>query len=208
MQSLAFHQDGQSLASGDQHGVVKHWNLETGKCVRELDAGKLFKAYHQYEQGGVRAMAFASDFATLYCAGFEGTNANQAHGDPTVLAFDWQTGEQTNLMRASQSFKGPVLDIAFHPDGYVIGAGSSEGGGVLWFWKPGGETESHMIKNATSFRGLDVSADGLRIAATSFGDRGGQRGGNGRRLNKDGEYAGFAGGVVLYAPEDKDKTAS
>ena len=76
VQSLAFHKDGNILVSGDQHGVVKHWDVESAKCVRDLDATKLFKVYYQYEQGGVRAMTFDTDYSTLYCAGFEGTNAN------------------------------------------------------------------------------------------------------------------------------------
>ena len=199
VQSVRFHNDGKSLASGDQHGIVKHWDLGTGKCVRELDAGKLFKVFHQYEQGGVRSMTFDSEFQTLYCAGFEGLNANQAHGIPTVIDFDWASGKQKSTMNPSQDFKGPVIDIVYHPAGYLIGAGSSEGGGVLWFWKPGETKECHLVKNPTSFRSIDLDADGLRLAATAFGDRGGQRGGNGRRLNKDGEYLGFAGNIVLYS---------
>ncbi len=198
VQSVAFHNDGKSLVSGDQHGVVKHWNLETGKCERELDAGKLFKVFHQYEQGGVRSMTFDAGFKTLYCGGFEGVNANQAHGLPTVIALDWESGQQQLTMTPSQDFKGPILDLAFHPAGYLIGSGSSEAGGALWFWKPGEAKEVHLIKNPTSFRGIDLGRDGSRLVATAFGDRGGQRGGNGRRLNKDGEYEGFAGNIVLF----------
>ncbi len=203
VQSVAFHNDGKSLVSGDQHGFLKHWDISTGKCVRDFRADKLFKVYYQYEQGGVRSMTFDPEFKTLYCAGFEGRNANQADGDPTVVAFDWPSGKQTLVMKPSQAFKGPIMDVAFHPAGYLIGCGSSEGGGVLWFWKPGEAKEFHMVKNATSFRGIGLHPDGQRLAGTAFGDRGGQRGGNGRRLNKEGEYPGFAGHIVLYKPEDK-----
>lgn len=208
VQSVAFHRDGHSLVSGDQHGVVKHWNLADGKCQRDLDASKLFKVFHQYEQGGVRSMIFDPEFKTLYCAGFEGINANQAHGTPMVVALDWETGEQTLTMTPSQEFKGPILDLAFHPAGFLVGAGSSEGGGVLWFWKPGETQECHLIKNPTSFRGLDLTGDGLRFAAAAFGDRGGQRGGNGRRLDKDGQYVGFAGNIVLYSAHNEPANES
>ncbi len=203
VQSVTFHNDGHSLASGDQHGIVKHWNLDTGQCERDLDAGKLFKVFHQYEQGGVRSMTFDPDFKTLYCAGFEGENANQAHGKPTVVVLDWESGKEKLTMTPSQDFKGPIVDAMFHPAGYLIGAGSSEAGGVLWFWRPGEAQECHLVKNATSFRGIDIGADGLRLAATAFGDRGGQRGGNGRRLNNDGEYEGFAGHIVLYTSTEE-----
>lgn len=203
VQSVAFHNDGKSLVSGDQHGVVKHWNLDSGKCERDLDASKLFKVYHQYEQGGVRVMTFDPEFKTLYCAGFEGENANQAHGKPTVVVLDWESGKQKLTMTASQDFKGPILDVAFHPAGYLIGAGSSEAGGVLWFWRPGEAQECHLVKNVTSFRGIALDPEGQRLACAAFGDRGGQRGGNGRRLNKDGQYEGFAGNIVLYTTSEQ-----
>lgn len=203
VQSVAFHKDGESLASGDQHGVVKHWNIASGKCVRDLDAGNLFKVFHQYEQGGVRTMTFDTDFKTLYCGGFEGINANQAHGAPTVVALDWVSGKRLRTMKTSQDFKGPIVDMLYHPDGYLIAAGSSEGGGVLWFWKAGDSRECHLIKNPTSFRGVALDHQGVRLAAAAFGDRAGQRGGNGRRLNKDGEYPGFAGSLVLYELDEK-----
>lgn len=203
VQSVAFHNDGKSLASGDQHGVVRHWSLETGECLREFDAGKLFKVYNQYDQGGVRTMTFDDAFKTLYAGGFEGTNANQAHGVPTVLAFDWESGKQQHVMTPAEDFKGPIVDLIYHPAGYVIGAGSSEAGGMLWFFRHGEAHECHKLKNVTSFRGLALHADGLRLAATAFGDRGGQRGGNGRRLNNEGEYEGFAGNIVLYSAAEE-----
>ena len=164
VQSVAFHDDGQSLVSGDQHGVVKHWNLADGKCRRHLDASKLFKIFHQYEQGGVRSLIFDPDFKTLYCGGFEGVNANQAQGIPTVIALDWASGEAALTMTPSQDFKGPVFDMVFHPAGYLVGAGSSEAGGALWFWKPGETQECHLIKNPTSFRVIMKNAGNLNQA--------------------------------------------
>jgi WD40 repeat protein len=197
--SVVFYSDGDRLVSGDLHGVVKQWNISDGKCIRELDAAKLYKPYYQYHQGGVRCMTFDNDFNTLYCAGFEGQNANQAHGIPTVVAFDWKSGKQRIIMTPKDAYKGPVLQVAYHSAGYVIGAGSSEAGGSLWFWKQSEAQSSHQLKNATSFRGFALNADGTRLVATTFGDRGGQRGGNGRRLTKDGDYLGFAGSMVLYS---------
>ncbi len=202
VQSVAFHNDGKSLVSGDQTGAVLHWDTASGKTVRKFDAGKLFKPFHQYDQGGVRSMMFDDAYQTLYCAGFEGINANQAHGVPTVVAFDWESGKQKQIMTPTEDYKGPILELAHHPAGYIIGAGSSEAGGRLWFWKPGEEKNCHEVKNVTSFRGIDLHKDGLLLAAAAFGDRGGQRGGNGRRLTKDGEYLGFAGSLVVYKLSD------
>ena len=150
----------------------------------------------------MRTMVFDASGKTLYGAGCEGINANQSHGIPTVIALDWETGEQVRTMTPSQDYKGPIIDAVYHPAGYLVGAGSSEGGGVLWFWKAGEAKECHLLKNPTSFRSLDLDRDGSRIAATAVGDRGGQRGGNGRRLDKDGGYQGFAGNIVLYSLND------
>lgn len=199
VQSVAFHGDGKGLASGDLFGVVKHWDLAGGKCARTLDASKLYKKFHQYDQGGVRCMTFDTEFRTLYCAGFEGTNANQAQGHPTVVALDWERGSQQVLLTVKTPFAGPILDVVYHPAGYLIGAGSSEAGGALWFWKPGQEKEEHLVKHANSFRGLGLHGDGVRLVAAAFGDLGGQRGGNGRRLDARGEYPGFGGSVVFYS---------
>lgn len=203
--SSAFHPDGKTLASGDLRGQVKHWDLATGKCLRTLDAGSLYKKYHQYDQGGVRVMTFAPGGAILYCAGFQGTNANQAHGVPTIVPLDWKSGKALPAMTPRADFKGPIVDIAFHPAGFLIAAGSSEAGGVLWFFRPGAKNDEHLVKYANSFRGLDLSGDGLQLVAAAFGDRGGQRGGNGRRLDKDGNYPGFGGSLVLFALDDKKK---
>lgn len=195
--SIAFHVAGNILASGDLFGIVKHWEISSGKCVRTLDASKLYKKYQQYDQGGVRCMTFDTECRTLYCAGFEGTNANQAQGLPTVVAFDWASGKQTLIMTPRNAFTGPIVDIIYHPAGYVIGAGSSEAGGALWFWKAGQDKDEHEVRHVNSYRGLGLHQDGTRLAAAAFGDRGGQRGGNGRRL-VGGEYVGFQGSVALY----------
>lgn len=203
VQSVVFDRESKTLASGDLRGVVKHWDIATGKCLRDLDASKLYKKFHQYDQGGVRVMTFDVKFQTLYCAGFEGINANQAHGRPTVIAFDWSNGKQRGLMTPKADFKGPIMDVVFHPDGYLIGAGSSEGGGVLWFWKPGESEETHLVKHGFSFRGLGLHGDGAALAAAAFGNTDGQRGGNGRRLNAKGEYPDFSGTIVLYALSDQ-----
>lgn len=196
--SVAFHPAGDALATGDLLGAVKHWDLRTGKCFRELGTPQLFKKFHQYDQGGVRVMTFDPPGKVLYCGGFQGTNANQAQGLPTVVPLDWQSGKAQSLMTPQAEYKGPVIDLAFHPAGYVIGAGSSERGGALWFWKPGEAKDTHAVKYPHSFRGLSLHSDGLHLAAAAFGDSGGQAGGNGRRLNAKGEYPDFAGSIVLY----------
>ena len=196
--SVAFHPQGGHLASGDLHGHVKDWQLSDGQCVRTLEAAQLFKIFEHYQQGGVRAMAFDAAGNVLYCAGFEGKNANQAQGAPMIIPLEWASGQPQPAMTPAETFQGPITDIRVHPEGFIFAVGSSEAGGMLWFWKPGETKSAHAVKFNTSFRKMDLDGTATRIAATAFGDRGGQRGGNGRRLNDKGEYPSFGGFLALY----------
>lgn len=196
--SVAFAPDSKRLVSGDLMGQIRDWNLETGQCHRQLSATRLFKTYYQYRQGGVRGLAFGADGKLLYCGGFEGTNANQAQGNPLVLVIDWASGQLTATLTPNPTLNGPIMDLGVHPAGWLIASGSSEGGGTLWIWRLGEDKNAHHHKHSTSFRRFAISPDGTRLAAASFGDLDGQRGGNGRRLDKDGNYPDFGGTLVLY----------
>ena len=143
-------------------------------------------------------MTFDPTGKTLYCAGYEGTNANQSAGIPTIVPLDWDTGKPQPIMTAVDPFIGPIMDILFHPAGFLIAGGSSEGGGALWHWKPGEPKSVHLVKHQNSFRRMDLSPDGKQLLTAAFGDLGGQRGGNGRKLTKTGEYPDFGGSLVLY----------
>lgn len=196
--SVAFHPDGQRLASGDLHGLVRDWHLNNGQCERTLEARSLFKVFEHYRQGGVRAMTFDPEGKLLYCGGFQGTNANQAQGAPMVIPIDWSTGKALPELTPAAAFNGPLTDLAFHPAGFLVGAGSSEAGGMLWFWKPGEGKAVHSMSYKTSLRRFDFDPTGQRLAVTAFGDSNGQRGGNGRKLDAGGQYVGFNGEAVLF----------
>jgi len=103
------------------------------------------------------------------------------------------------VLTTGETFAGPIVDVLYHPAGFLVGTGSSEAGGRLWFWKPGETSASHSVKFNTSFRRMDLDSTGTRLAVVAFGDLNGQRGGNGRQLNKNGEYADFGGLLALFA---------
>lgn len=196
--SVAFDRQAELLACGDRAGLIHVWDLSRGVCQRSLNASALFQTYYQYRQGGVRSLALSPDGRTLYAAGFAGTNANQAQGNPLVLAFDWETGQLSATLTPAPALNGPVTDIVVHPSGLLIAAGSSEGGGLLWMWPPGATQPVHHVKHPTSFRRLALAADGRQLAAPAFGNLDGQRGGNGRRLDKEGRYPDFGGSLVVF----------
>jgi WD40 repeat protein len=169
--NVAFHPGGQFLVSGDLKGIVKVWDVAKGTAERELDA----KVLHKYDQtfmadhGGVRAMAFSGDGGLLACAGItEVSNAFAGVGKPLVVLFDFATGKQKQLLRPKENFQGTAWGVAFHPDGFIAGAGAGNGG-ALWFWKPEQPQDFFALKLPDNARDLDLHPDGRRLAVPFFG---------------------------------------
>jgi WD40 repeat protein len=164
--NVAFHPTGQHLASADLMGVVKDWNVSQGTHLRDLDAGVL----HKYDQvfaadiGGVRSMAFSRDGSLLACAGItEVSNAFAGVGKPAVVLFDWQSGKRKQVLVPKEAFQGTAWGVAFHPAGFIIGAGGGNGG-ALWFWKPEEAQAFFTLKLPNNARDLDLHPDGKRLA--------------------------------------------
>jgi WD40 repeat protein len=57
---VAFHSDGKSLISADLKGRIKHWDVETGKLVREIDASLLhtYSVKYEVDVGGIEQHSF------------------------------------------------------------------------------------------------------------------------------------------------------
>ena len=164
--NIAFHPSGQRLASADLKGIVKDWDVAKGTLVRELDASAL----HKYDTtfaadiGGVRSMAFDRDGRLLACAGItEVSNAFAGVGKPVVLLFDWATGKRQQVLAPKEAFQGTAWGVAFHPTGFVVGAGGGNGG-ALWFWKPDQAQAFFTLKLPQNARDLDLHQDGKRLA--------------------------------------------
>jgi WD40 repeat protein len=164
--NVAFHPSGQRLASADLKGIVKDWDVAKGSLVREMDASVL----HKYDTtfaadiGGVRSMAFDSDGKLLACAGItEVSNAFAGVGKPVVLLFDWATGKRKQALSPKEACQGTAWGVAFHPSGFVIGAGGGNGG-ALWFWKPDEAQAFFTLKLPQNARDLDLHSDGKRLA--------------------------------------------
>jgi WD40 repeat protein len=163
--NVAFHPNGTRLASADLMGVVKDWDLHTGRAVRDLDA----KTLHKYDAGfcadigGARAMTFDHTGTRLGCAGITNvSNAFAGVGNPAIVVFDWKTGKAQHL-KPKDAFQGTAWGLAFHPAGFVIVGGGADSGRV-WFWKGSEETSSHTITVPTNARDLAASPSGERFA--------------------------------------------
>ena len=156
---VAFHPDGRSLVSADLKGRVKHWDVESGKLVRELDASLLHTYSEKYEVdvGGIRGMSFNEDGSKLACAGATGEDKGIAHsGDARVLLFDWESGSLQRELRPEKKEVCTAWGVQFHPDGFIVGSGGSRTGGFLWFWTPEEDAAFHVLKFSQRAPGFDV----------------------------------------------------
>lgn len=196
--TLALHPEG-SLASGDQHGVIKHWDMATGRLVRDLNASALWHAPETTMSltgmGGVRSLAFSRDGTTLYAGGITSARSvGFAEGNPLLLALDWAAGTaRPNLRFPDPVFEGYVTSIMVHAD-FVVAAGGGVGGG-LWFWRPGETDTFATLRNLRHLREVHLHPDGERLIAATFEPRG--QGGNGRRGNM-AEYVDNVGAIKVF----------
>lgn len=168
--NLAFHPGGKSLVSADLKGVVKEWDLAKGTVAREFDAKALYKYDPSFRAdiGGIRAISFSSDGNLLACGGItDVSNAFAGVGKPAVVIVDWATGKSRPLVRPKEEFQGVVWGLAFHPDGFLIGAGAGSGS-AMWFWKPDQAQSFFTFKLPNNARDLTLHPDGTRVAVPCF----------------------------------------
>jgi WD40 repeat protein len=165
--NVAFHPDGKQLVSGDLMGNLFHWEVATGKLVRKLSVASLSKYDNTFKAdiGGFRDLEFNADGKLLACAGITNvSNAFAGVGNPLVEIWDWDAGKQKIAHASKTKLRGVAWGVAFHPDGFTIGASGGGGGGYLLFWKLDKAEEFHQFKLPNTARDMDLSPDGLHLA--------------------------------------------
>lgn len=169
--NVAFHPQGKYLLTGELLGVLKQWEVESWQFVRDLDA----KPLHKYDEGfradcgGIRGMAFSPDGRYLAAGGIgEVTNAFAGVGKPTVLVFDWLTGQRIHLLNPKANFQGSVWSLQFHPTReFLIGAGGGGSGG-MWFWNYETGTALFDFPLPSTAYDMSLHPDGLRLALACY----------------------------------------
>ena len=192
---VRFHPDGQTLVSGDDRGVVKHWDLATGKCLGQFDASVLYLLHRLQDVGGVRVLTFDTSGKTLACGGTTPKNGGTVQGAPTVLLFDVESRELKHTLTMGAPTHALVHDIHLHDEGFVMAVTSgTPGQGQLVLQRPGDETPFYLNTKMPNCHSLSVHPDGsqLAVVATNRGSNG-----NGRRLDKEGRYAGNSSPIHL-----------
>ena len=192
---VAFHPDVRSLVSGDFKGIIKHWDVETGTCMRDFDARVLFKLDRLQDVGGVRCLAFDRDGTMLAASGTTPKVGANVQGNPTILVFDWQTGMMKHSLSLGGEGDGFVYDMHFHPDGFLMAVTSGNpGSGKFLFIRPRDKDPFFVTTKMPNCHSLAVHPNGTRLAVTATN---GGSNGNGRQL-KNGEYPGNWSPVHLW----------
>jgi WD40 repeat protein/serine/threonine protein kinase len=139
---VAFHPDGRRVAAGDYRGMVKVWDIDTGK--------ELFSVAGHRE--AVIGVAFSPDGQRL---------ATVARDDPMLVIWDSATGKkQLSLGKGS---KGSPTSVAFSPDGKCLAIGGVDGKAKLLDCTTGEELPSFAGQSDASCP-LAFSPDGQRVA--------------------------------------------
>lgn len=174
--NAGFTKDGSRLLSCDLQGIVKSWMLSTSddpaggeKLAESADIVKAetlakYDTTFRADIGGARGLAFSEDGHTLALAGITNvTNAFAGVGEVAVVLVDWQEKKIKLQLECKDKQRGTAWGVAYHRDGYWIGACGGSGG-FLIFWKGDAAHEVYKMKLKNEARGMSLSPDGSKIA--------------------------------------------
>lgn len=185
---ILFHPDGKSFVTGDFKGTIQQWDIDSGQSVRKFDAAVLNKVNRLQDVGGIRCLAFDASGATLAVGGTKPENGGNVQGIPSVLLFDWASGELKTTLTLGANGDVYVCDTSFHPQGFLMAVTSGNpGAGKLVYQRPEDNAPFFETKKMANCHSLALHPNGRRIAvvATNAGSNG-----NGRRIGKTGDYPG------------------
>ncbi|MCA9119313.1 MAG: hypothetical protein H6822_06260 [Planctomycetaceae bacterium] len=194
--SVRYHPSQPLVVSGDDRGTIKLWSATDGRVLREFDASVLYLEHRLQDVGGVRTLAFDDRGRTLAVGGTIPKNGATVQGIPSILLFDFETGELTHTLSLGDANDCFVHEIIFHKAGFVMAVTSgTPGQGQIVFQRPNDEKPffaSSKLSNCHSIH-LHEPTGRIAVVATNRGSNG-----NGRRLADDGEYKGNNSPIHLF----------
>ena len=199
--SLAYHPDGKSLVAGDLKGVIRQWDLASGRVTREFDAKAMFLHDRLQDVGGVRCFAFDKTGSILVAGGSTPKSGGFVQGSNLVIVYDWQTGKVKHTLKGAADTEGYVYDMALHVDGFLMAVSSGQPGNGKLFFQNLDEAAAFVTMPLANCHALAVHPSGTRlvVCATNANSAG-----NGRPKTKNADYPGnFSPLHVLDFPKAK-----
>ena len=194
--SLRFSPDGKLLATGDAKGKVRVWDTFTNKLIQTLDASELWLLHRLQDVGGVRVIRFNQDSSLVACAGVKPANGGTVQGEPTVVIFDLASGKKQSTLKLGEQKDCLVHDLYWTSDDVLMGVTcGTPGTGKIVFHRLGDEKPFFETTKYPNCQSLSYHSASKRLAVMTTNRN---SNGNGRRLNKSGEYEGNNSPVHLF----------
>lgn len=118
--AIALSSDDALLASADSSGVLKVWNIKTGKCVRTIAFGAASNASANSGAGYALCLSWlpGDRYVLVGCK------------DGSIVSVDVPAGEVVEVVKSAHS--GPVWSVAVHPDGMRCVSASADKDVKFW----------------------------------------------------------------------------
>tara|TARA_R110002096_G_scaffold238581_19_gene430221 strand:+ start:2510 stop:3622 length:1113 start_codon:yes stop_codon:yes gene_type:complete len=199
--AAAIHPDGNLIASADMRARVILQEVPTGKVVREFVAEDFYQLHREQDLAGIRKLAFTPDGKQLAIAGTHPSGGGFFQGLAHIHLVDVESGEdQHQLVMGVEKKDIFVHDLHLRADGLICAVTSGQPGGGNLILRYPHEDEPRLMhaKGTVNCHSLAVSGDGQRIAvsATNTGSNG-----NGKRLDKEGNYVGNYSPIHVFEIE-------
>lgn len=143
LNAVAFSPDGREIASAGEDHVVRIWDTESGKQLRELNGHTNEVMMVEYSPDGKKIVTASLDF--------------------TARIWDAKNGEMIYKL----SHRGEVMDIAVSPNGRWIATGSRDRTAVIWDAETGKPIINGLL-HQQGIRNVQFSPDGTKLLTSSF----------------------------------------
>ncbi|NJO43190.1 MAG: hypothetical protein HC865_21955 [Cyanobacteria bacterium RU_5_0] len=183
--SSIFSPDGETIASGNEDGVIKLWNPENeqelqisskqqasissinfspdGKMIASGSRDGTIKLWNP--KNGQELQPFSRQQASISSINFSpnGRMIASGNGDGTIKL--WNI-ESRQLLKTLTGHQASVLSISFSPDGKMIASGGYDRTIKLWNVESGQEVQT-LTGHETAIWSISLSPDGTMIASGS-----------------------------------------
>lgn len=197
--AVNFSNCGQQLLHGDMFGKIQLSDPKSGEALRKFDGSQFHLLHRLQDIAGLRVLQFTKDGGKVIAAGTLPESGATVKSRPLIQIYDSRSAEVLHTINSHDNKYGFIDDIAQlsgHEKGHLLAITSyTPGTGKLLLLEPGTEEpiyEDTKVPNPHSIS-LHPNQTHFALTTTNKGSNG-----NGRRLNKQGEYEGNNSPVELY----------